>query len=90
MVYRGRIENGRIELASEVELPEGLEVRVEVIEPGLPSDPAANVDRYPGRPIWEVAAAIGASLPEEAWEKVPADLSKNLDHYLYGAPRQEE
>ena len=90
MVYRGRVEKGRIELAPEVELPEGLEVRVEVIETVPPSDRAANVDRYPGRPIWEVAAEIGASLPEEAWEKVPTDLSKNLDHHLYGAPRQEE
>jgi hypothetical protein len=41
-------------------------------------------------PIWETVVAIGASIPEEEWDKVPRDLSKNLDHYLYGAPKEEE
>ena len=40
------------------------------------------------RPIWEVIAEIGASVPEEEWAKVPADLASNLDHYLYGAPKR--
>ena len=39
-------------------------------------------------PIWEVAAEIGESVPVEEWDKVPTDLSKNLDHYLYGAPKR--
>lgn len=42
-----------------------------------------------GHPIWEVVAEMGASVPEDAWESVPADLSKNLHHYLYGAPKEE-
>lgn len=42
------------------------------------------------KPIWEVALEIGASVPEEEWAKIPTDLSKNLHHYLYGAPKQEE
>jgi len=41
------------------------------------------------RPIWEVIAEIGASVPEEDWAKVPNDLASNLDHYLYGAPKQK-
>lgn len=40
-------------------------------------------------PIWELAAEIGAQVPNEEWAKVPSDLSKNLDHYLYGAPRDD-
>lgn len=39
------------------------------------------------RPIWQVIAEIGASVPEEEWAKVPKDGSINLDHYLYGAPK---
>jgi len=42
------------------------------------------------RPIWEVIAELGAAVPEEEWAKVPSDLSKNLDHYLYGAPKSDE
>jgi hypothetical protein len=40
------------------------------------------------KPIWQVAMEIGASVPVEEWAKIPTDLSKNLDHYLYGAPKQ--
>ena len=27
---------------------------------------------------------ISSDVPEEAWKKIPADLSKNVDAYLYG------
>jgi len=40
------------------------------------------------RPIWEIVEEIGASVPDEDWEKVPTDGARNLDHYLYGAPRK--
>ncbi|MBD1842870.1 hypothetical protein H6F89_05475 [Cyanobacteria bacterium FACHB-63] len=33
---------------------------------------------------------ISAQVPKEEWEKLPKDLSKNVDHYLYGAPKNEE
>jgi hypothetical protein len=42
------------------------------------------------RPIWEVLAEIGARVPAKEWAKVPRDLSERLDHYLYGAPKNEE
>lgn len=31
--------------------------------------------------------AISQKIPDTEWEKLPADLSKNLDHYLYGRPK---
>ena len=37
------------------------------------------------KPIWETLAEMGASLPDEAWDKVPSDLAKRLDHYLYSS-----
>lgn len=46
----------------------------------------AGVDR---RPIWEVIDQINAELPADTWENVPTDGSINLDHYLYGAPKQQ-
>lgn len=42
------------------------------------------------RPIWEIADEIAASVPAEEWEKLPKDLSKNFDHYLYGHPKEEK
>jgi hypothetical protein len=45
-----------------------------------------GVDR---RPVWEVVDEINAGLPADTWEQVPTDGSINLDHYLYGAPKQQ-
>ncbi|HEX6719674.1 MAG TPA: hypothetical protein VF088_21395 [Pyrinomonadaceae bacterium] len=39
--------------------------------------------------IWDVVAEINAGLPADTWETVPTDGSTNLDHYLYGAPKQQ-
>ena len=45
----------------------------------------------PRRPsIREFAAFLAASVPREHWKKLPRDLSKNVDHYLYGRPKNEE
>lgn len=33
---------------------------------------------------------ISAQVPQEEWEKLPKDFSKNIDHYLYGSPKEEE
>jgi hypothetical protein len=30
---------------------------------------------------------ISQQIPLEEWAKLPSDLSKNLDHYLYGSPK---
>jgi hypothetical protein len=38
-------------------------------------------------PIWKVAADLGKRIPKEEWAKVPRDLAKNVDHYLYGAAK---
>jgi hypothetical protein len=40
------------------------------------------------RPLSEVVQEIFGDLPDEAWEAVPTDGSANVDHYLYGAPKQ--
>jgi hypothetical protein len=31
---------------------------------------------------------VSDAVPDSAWQKVPPDLSVNLDHYLYGFPKQ--
>jgi len=40
------------------------------------------------RPIEDVITELAREVPKEEWEKVPSDLSQNLDHYLYGGPKR--
>jgi hypothetical protein len=37
--------------------------------------------------ILELISAATREVPEREWERVPADLSKNVDHYLYGSKK---
>ncbi|MBC6423990.1 MAG: hypothetical protein GDA38_22690 [Hormoscilla sp. SP12CHS1] len=32
---------------------------------------------------------IGARVPDEEWAKLPRDLARNFEHYMYGAPKEE-
>ncbi|MBI2942041.1 MAG: hypothetical protein HYY04_16545 [Chloroflexi bacterium] len=41
-------------------------------------------------PTWETLLEIGAAVPEGDWAKVPQDLARNVDHYLYGARKRDE
>ena len=40
--------------------------------------------------LLELVLAITKEVPEREWERVPADLSKNVDHYLYGSKRTDK
>ena len=42
------------------------------------------------KPVWQVVDEINAGLPADTWENVPTDVSINLRHYLYGAPKQQQ
>ena len=38
--------------------------------------------------LWEVAEELTRDIPAEAWDSLPADLSDQLDHYIYGTPKR--
>lgn len=40
--------------------------------------------------ILEMVSAITREVPEREWKRVPTDLSKNVDHYLYGSKRTDK
>ena len=40
------------------------------------------------RPIEEILAELGRDVPLDEWKKLPPDLTDNVDHYLYGTPKQ--
>lgn len=72
MTYRGRIKNGVVVLDSPATLPEGVEVQVI----------RAGEDQLP--PTW---AEAFKDITGKA-EGLPADMARNHDHYLHGAPKK--
>ena len=40
------------------------------------------------KPLWERAAELRKSIPEEEWTKLPVDGAEQLDHYIYGSPKR--
>ena len=40
------------------------------------------------RPIEDLLEDLAREIPQEEWDKLPSDLNDNLDHYLYGIPKQ--
>jgi Arc/MetJ-type ribon-helix-helix transcriptional regulator len=77
-----QIESGAFGSADEV-LDESLKLLE--MRNGGSHKPAAKAES-----VWEIAARIRRDIPEEALASLPRDLAKNVDHYLYGAPKVEE
>ena len=72
MVYRGRIRNGVVVVDGAPDLPEGAEVRVELL--------AAEEERPAlGQRLMEFSGVLRG---------LPSDLARNHDHYLYGVPKK--
>lgn len=75
MTYRGYIQNGAVVLDDPIDLPEGCNVRCELvaIETSQPCSPAGGGGLYAD--LMEFAGTIKGT---------PADGSRNHDDYLYG------
>lgn len=50
--------------------------------------PPASENSEKRETIWEKVKDIIEEIPIEEWEKLPADGSINVDHYLYGSPKR--
>ncbi len=53
-------------------------------ESGIRSEPEAE-----RKPIWMKAIEAGETIPVEERARLPRDGARNVDHYVYGVPRQE-
>jgi hypothetical protein len=42
------------------------------------------------QPFWKMIVEIGKQVPIEEWNKLPKDFARNFEHYMYGAPREED
>jgi putative addiction module CopG family antidote len=64
----------------------------EVVRRGLAlleksEEKAENISSAKANNLSAVFADISGHVPDSDWQRVPVDLSTNLDHYLYGAPK---
>jgi hypothetical protein len=74
VTYQGKVENGAIILDPGVELPEGAQVRIELIE--------SSRHNSGSDPLFRMTdLAVDTGIP---------DLATNIDHYLYGHPKQSD
>ena len=75
MTYRGTVKNGVIVLEGSAQLAEGTEVRVEAVERAEEAGQTQDV--------WDELLRLAGTA-----EGLPADASRNIDHYLYGQPKR--
>ncbi len=86
MTYHGYVRNGRIELDAAVPLPEGTQVELTIVPSGQPG--GKRQGSTPGElPLDDELERIWRDVPDSEWDKLPADLTDQLDHYLYGTLR---
>lgn len=71
-----------VELPDNCEVELQFQVRMNSIPTMQPADDARSSC------IEDKLAALAARVPNEDWERLPADLSDQLDHYVYGTPRE--
>lgn len=57
------------------------------VQSGAPSR-AGGRQPVDGRRLIDDLGRLGEEVPAEEWSKLPADLTDNLDHYLYGTPHR--
>jgi hypothetical protein len=78
MTFQGRMKNGVVHLDNGATLPEGTAVRVELAPAHSDAPPAEETPTL----YDSLEPFVGKA------EGLPADLSVNLDHYLYGMPKR--
>ena len=76
-------EHGVFRPTAPVQLPEGCEVELSVVpRTTLPTDQSSETTT-PGESIEDQLRRIADTVPAEEWERLPADLTDRLDHYIY-------
>jgi hypothetical protein len=71
MTFRGRIKNGQIALDQPASLPEGAEVKVEILENDIESQIGAVT-------VWNDLLKLAGTA-----EGLPSDAARSHDRYLY-------
>jgi hypothetical protein len=79
----------RVRVKGQAEMsPQGKLLRVTEIEELVLGPVGEAPYDHSAPPIEEVLAGLARGVPEAEWDKLPSDLTDNLDHYLYGTPKR--
>ncbi len=81
MTYRGHVEHGKIVVEEDLDLPEGTRVEVTPV-----SGKTAGRSRGPKKSKLTVSRRLLKYAGKA--RGMPPDAARNLDHYLYGHPKQ--
>lgn len=83
MTYCGHVKNGVVVVDDAVILPEGAQVRIDIVTSSVSDETnqAASDEKGPAdrQPLMKYAGIAN---------DLPPDAARNLDHYLYGHPQQ--
>lgn len=83
MTYKGKVQNGIIQVEGGVRLPEGAEVQIELADTAEPEIGKTNEPT-----IGQKLAALGRWAETQPTD-LPEDLALNHDHYLHGVPKRQ-
>jgi hypothetical protein len=79
MSFRGHVQGGLVVLDEPHALPEGVEVRVEIVA----TEVAPSLVQEEDQTLRDLLLKYAGTL-----EGLPTDLAENHDHYLYGIPKK--
>lgn len=87
-------QTGRLTLDQPLQIAHSAKVRIIVLlSENVNADSAQtepSEEDFSAQGFLNMIDEIRAQVPDEEWKKLPTDLSKNIDHYLYGFPKVEE
>ncbi len=81
------IQSGHFHNADEV-IGKALDALDERVPPAGPTRPEAPENMTEGEPFWKDFTRRVHALPDEVFERLPADGASEHDHYLYGTPKR--
>jgi hypothetical protein len=84
MTVEGRVENGRIVLDDQTPLPEGVKVRIEVLDRDAEQKQGAEQAPSELSSLYERMKPFIGSVKD-----LPPDYAINHDHYLHGQPKRQ-
>lgn len=95
---KARYSNGTLMPLEPLELEEGAEVTLRIVKVASantnPTAPRQTEEEHapdPGtHPVLAMIDRLREEFPHLADDDLPPDLSKNIDHYLYGTPKESE
>ena len=95
---KARFSNGTLMPLEPLELEEGTEVMLRIVEvdsekPTVSEHAHMKEGRAPDsgtHPVLAMIDRLRAEFPASEDDDLPTDLSKNIDHYLYGTPKESD